>query len=41
MALEMRPKCEKCNTNLNTDSIAFICSHECTLCWYITEGEIY
>ena len=31
--LEMKTNCEKCNTNLPTDSgDAMICSYECTFC---------
>lgn len=33
MALEMRPDCEKCGTDLPAQSGgAFICSMECTFC---------
>ena len=32
MALEMRDSCERCNTRLELDSDAHICSHECTFC---------
>ena len=33
MALEMRPKCEKCDAPLAMDSAdARICSYECTFC---------
>lgn len=32
MALEMRPRCERCDTALAPDGAAFICSYECTFC---------
>jgi hypothetical protein len=32
MALEMRTACEKCQAPLNADSLAFICSYECSYC---------
>ena len=32
MALEMRPKCERCEAPLATDDEAYICSYECTFC---------
>ena len=32
MALEMKPRCEKCDAELPPDGIAFICSYECTFC---------
>jgi len=32
MSLEMRPSCEKCQAGLDPESLAFICSHECTFC---------
>lgn len=33
MALEMRPDCERCGTNLPAGAPgAFICSFECTFC---------
>lgn len=28
----MRPNCEKCNKELQQDSIAYVCSYECTYC---------
>jgi len=28
----MRTACERCETALNADGEAFICSHECTFC---------
>ncbi len=30
--LEMKPQCETCNARLPHDSLAFICSYECTFC---------
>jgi uncharacterized protein len=32
MALEMRPKCEKCGQSLGLTDTAYICSYECTFC---------
>ena len=32
MALEMRPKCERCGIGLAEDVDAVICSYECTFC---------
>ncbi|MGW0608338.1 DUF1272 domain-containing protein [Streptomyces sp. NPDC002640] len=32
MALEMRERCERCETALRPDSPAWICSYECTFC---------
>ena len=32
MALEYKSSCEKCNTSLNMQSEACICSYECTFC---------
>jgi hypothetical protein len=32
MALEMRAQCEKCQTALGREDLAFICSYECTFC---------
>jgi hypothetical protein len=32
MALEMRPTCERCGTDLPADEEATICSYECTFC---------
>jgi hypothetical protein len=32
MALEMRSSCEKCQAPLPAESLAFICSYECTFC---------
>ncbi|WP_369683875.1 DUF1272 domain-containing protein [Salipaludibacillus sp. LMS25] len=28
----MREKCEKCSVGLKGDSVAYICTHECTFC---------
>jgi len=30
--LKMKPKCETCQTETPMDSIAYICSFECTFC---------
>ncbi|MBA3355524.1 MAG: DUF1272 domain-containing protein [Pyrinomonadaceae bacterium] len=32
MALEMRTKCEKCETEIAASSEAYICTYECTFC---------
>ncbi|MGF9697941.1 DUF1272 domain-containing protein [Paenibacillus sp. MABNR03] len=32
MALEMRSKCEKCESGLHKHSVAYICTHECMFC---------
>lgn len=32
MALEMKKECDRCNTSIDDDSIAFICVYECTFC---------
>jgi hypothetical protein len=32
MALEMRSKCERCETGLGHRADAYICSFECTFC---------
>ncbi|PYJ44394.1 MAG: DUF1272 domain-containing protein [Verrucomicrobia bacterium] len=32
MALEMRTRCERCDSLLAHDGKAFICSYECTFC---------
>ena len=32
MALELRPVCERCDSPLPPDGVAFICSYECTFC---------
>ncbi|MEM7327957.1 MAG: DUF1272 domain-containing protein [Pseudomonadota bacterium] len=38
MALDMRPGCERCDTDLPADqSGAYICSFECTFCATCTE----
>jgi len=37
MALEMRKICEKCETFLEEDGTAFICSYECTFCAECTD----
>ena len=39
MALEMRPDCERCGTDLPADAPgAFICSFECTYCVECTDA---
>ncbi|WP_139492525.1 DUF1272 domain-containing protein [Brevibacillus dissolubilis] len=38
MGLEMRKQCEKCTKELETDSVAYICTHECTFCHDCTES---
>ncbi|GGA49401.1 DUF1272 domain-containing protein [Psychrobacillus lasiicapitis] len=37
MTLEMRDKCERCNSLLSENAIAYICVHECTFCKPCTE----
>jgi uncharacterized protein len=32
MALEMRPRCERCGVDLSPGGEAQICSYECTFC---------
>ncbi len=32
MALEMKPKCERCEMGLGPRGTAFICTYECTFC---------
>ena len=32
MALEMRESCERCESDLDWDVEAYICSYECTFC---------
>jgi len=32
MALEMKPRCERCDAALPADGEAFVCSYECTFC---------
>ena len=32
MSLEMRTECERCETALADEGLAFICSYECTFC---------
>lgn len=32
MALQMKSICEKCQTRLQPDGVACICSYECTFC---------
>jgi hypothetical protein len=35
--LELRPNCECCDTDLAADSVAFICTFECTFCESCTQ----
>ncbi|PLR94862.1 DUF1272 domain-containing protein [Bacillus sp. T33-2] len=37
MALEMRKTCERCNSSIQEDSVAYICVYECTFCSPCTE----
>jgi uncharacterized protein len=40
--LEMRPTCERCQSDLPPDSAeARICSYECTFCASCTDGELH
>jgi uncharacterized protein len=32
MALQMKPECERCHQALPENSMAMICSYECTFC---------
>mgnify|MGYP003774514981 CR=1 FL=1 len=41
MSLEMRNKCEKCESRLNNHSLAYICTHECTFCQECTAEMKY
>jgi len=38
MSLEMRDRCERCDTALSPDGEAYICSHECTFCRSCADG---
>ncbi len=38
MALEMRTRCERCDSALSADGVAFICRYECTFCTSCTEA---
>ena len=38
MALEMRTRCERCDTPLSQDDEARICSYECTFCPACTQA---
>ncbi len=41
MTLEMRPNCERCDTDLPADKPgAMICRFECTFCAPCTEGPL-
>lgn len=37
MALEMREKCERCDSSIEDHSPAYICVYECTFCSPCTE----
>ncbi|WP_409303906.1 DUF1272 domain-containing protein [Peribacillus sp. SCS-155] len=37
MALEMRNKCERCESSIEETVTAYICVHECTFCTPCTE----
>ncbi|RXT03742.1 DUF1272 domain-containing protein [Ammoniphilus sp. CFH 90114] len=37
MALEMRENCERCESSLGDQALAFICVYECTFCTPCTE----
>jgi uncharacterized protein len=37
MALEMRNSCERCNSEIKEDSLAYICVYECTFCYPCTD----
>jgi uncharacterized protein len=41
MALEMRENCENCIKELHKNSLAYICTHECTFCHECTESKNY
>jgi len=41
MALEMRPRCERCDAALAAGAVAFICSYECTFCLVCSEGLVF
>jgi hypothetical protein len=36
--LKMKPKCETCQTETAMDSLAYICSFECTFCESCTQS---
>ena len=38
--LEMRNACERCDQPLGQDTMAFICSYECTFCPACATGEL-
>jgi hypothetical protein len=38
MPLEMREKCERCETGLDWSAEAHICSYECTFCRDCSDG---
>ncbi|MCM3767707.1 DUF1272 domain-containing protein [Neobacillus niacini] len=37
MALEMRKKCERCDSAIGENAAAYICVYECTFCEPCTE----
>lgn len=39
--MEMRSNCEKCNTFISSEGIAYVCSYECTFCEPCTKEMIY
>ena len=39
VALEMRNRCERCESGLDPTSLAYICSYECTFC-HVCAGEM-
>ncbi|UOE56136.1 DUF1272 domain-containing protein [Bacillus sp. CMF12] len=41
MALEMRKSCEACEQSSSIETIAYICTHECTFCEPCTENMNY
>jgi uncharacterized protein len=38
MALEMRKKCERCDSAIGENTTAYICVYECTFCEPCTVG---
>lgn len=38
MALEMRKKCERCDSSIEERAAAYICVYECTFCEPCTEA---
>ncbi|MDM5186184.1 DUF1272 domain-containing protein [Bacillus sp. DX4.1] len=41
MGHEMRKCCEKCSNKIKEQSLAFICTHECTFCEECTKSMNY